>query len=507
MTTIAPSLLAELITVQASIRPHSIALRCGAKTLDYASLNERVNQLAWAISGIGGVGDRVALLAWNCIEFVEMIYGVPAAGRILVPLNARLAPAELIYQLQHAGVSTLIADPELLTPLMAYPDFPKGLNIIRLNDDYRRWRDCAPPITLPACAATDPVWILFTSGSTGRPKGAVLTHASLMAGLKSAALGRPVVPDDRYYYAFPLFHITVHNLLLQHQYGAEVILAKSFDAADTLRACRELGITTLSLAPTMIAMLLQEPDFSPADLAKVRTIGYGASAMPLALLQRLLRDTSVGLSQSYGMTELSGSIAYLTVDDHRMAAVNASRLLQSVGKPLATAEVKLLDEKDREVATGGSGEIAVQARQCMSGYWDDRDNTARVLVDGWLRTGDVGRFDEDGYLYLVDRKKDMILSGGENIASREVEEVLHRHPDVKDCAVIGLPDPKWGERLSAILVIAGEISDQELERYCREHLAGYKTPKHWVRVQALPLNASGKVDKPLLRRQFAKAAF
>ena len=372
-----------------------------------------------------------------------------------MPLNARLAPAELIYQLQSAGATTLFGDPDLLQPLLAHADFPRGIRIIALGDDYRRLAgQIRTPRRCPAPEPEDPVWILFTSGSTGRPKGAVLSHRSFLAGLRSAALARPVNASDKYYYPFPLFHVAAHNVLLQHQYGAAVVLARSFDAADTLKACRELQVTTMSLAPTMIALLLDHPDFKPADLRSVRTIGYGASAMPQTLLQRLLADTDVGLCQSYGMTELSGSVAFLTAEDHRMAAADRPELLRSVGRPLPTARIKLVDDEGRPCPVGAPGEILVQAAQCMERYWNDDAATAQAMVDGWLHTGDIGRFDDEGYLYIVDRKKDMIISGGENIASREIEEVLRRHAAVSDCAVIGLPDATWGESPCAILRVA-----------------------------------------------------
>ena len=501
-------MLHELIATQALAQPDAIALRHEQRheqrCLSYGQLQAHIEKLSAAIAASGQPGDRIALLAWNCIEFVEMIYAVPAAGRILVPLNARLAPAELIYQLQHSGARYLVADPELLQPLRAHPEFSADITCIELGPQYEQFRETAERDTpLPPVATDDPVWILFTSGSTGRPKGAVLTHASFLAGLESAALGRPVLPGDRYYYPFPLFHVAAHNVLLQHQYGAEVILARSFDAAHTLHACRELQVTSLSLAPTMIAMLLRQPDFSPADLASVRTIGYGASAMPQTLLQQLLDETEVGLCQSFGMTELSGSVSFLTVEDHRAAAAGASHLLQSVGKPLPTAEVKLVDDCGKPVPAGDSGEIVVRAAQVMAGYWQDEDNTRKALIDGWLHTGDIGRFDSDGYLYIVDRKKDMILSGGENVASREVEEVLRQHPAVVDCAVIGLPDDKWGETVCAAVVLSSETDDAALAAHSRAQLAGYKTPRRWFRLEQLPLNASGKVDKPLLRQQLA----
>jgi acyl-CoA synthetase (AMP-forming)/AMP-acid ligase II len=417
-----------------------------------------------------------------------------------VPLNARLAPAEWIYQLRSSGATILFGDPELLQSLLEHPDFPQGVTIVPLDGQYQNWRDTGPHHALPQTISTDPAWILYTSGSTGRPKGAVLTHQSFLAGLHSAAIGRPVQSTDRYYYPFPLFHVAAHNVLLQHQYGAAVVLARSFDAANTLRACRELGVTSLSLAPTMIAMLWEHPDFKAADIRSVRTIGYGASAMPQTLLQQLLTETDVGLCQSYGMTELSGSVSFLTVADHQLAAHSKPELLQSVGKPLPTAQIKLVSEDARVCATGEEGEILVKAKQCITAYWNDDAATATAIVDGWLHTGDVGRFDEEGYLYIVDRKKDMIISGGENIASREVEETLRRHAAVSDCAVIGLPDPTWGECTCAVVRMQGEVSDEELASHCRQFLAAYKTPRRWIRVATLPVNAGGKIDKPLLRK-------
>lgn len=492
--------LPDLLSAQAAAQPEAAALWWRGEAISYGTLNDRVAKLASRIAVAGCPEDRVAVLAWNCPEFIELIYAVPASGRILVPLNARLAPPELIHQLVSAGVTTLFADSGLLQPLLRHGALPDNLSVITLDDDFARWRDDGSGSVLPETSEDDPVWILFTSGSTGRPKGAVLTHRSFMAGLRSAALGRPVLPDDRYLYPFPLFHVAAHNVLLQHQHGAAVVLTRSFDPAETLNACRELRITTLSLAPTMIAMLFDHPDFRPGDLAAVRTIGYGASAMPESLLRRLLSETGVGLCQSYGMTELSGSAAFLTVEDHRRAAAGRPELLRSVGKPLPTVEIRLVDDAGRACAVGVSGEVLVRGEQCMSGYWQQPGATAEALEGGWLHTGDIGRFDAEGYLYIVDRKKDMIVSGGENVASREVEEILRLHPAVKDCAVIGLPDAKWGEAVCAVVQLSGQASDRELVDHCRSNLAGYKTPRRFIRVDALPLNAAGKVDKPLLRK-------
>ena len=492
--------LQQLPAVQAATQPEGIALWWQDAAITYSALNSRVLATAARLGSTGTRGDRVAILAWNCPEFVELLYAVPASGRILVPLNARLAAAELIYQLESAGVSILFADPTLLQPLVAHPDFPQKITVIDLQEEFEYWRHSGPETQLPQSDPDDPVWILYTSGSTGRPKGAVLTHRSFLAGLDSAALGRPVDPNDRYLYPFPLFHVAAHNVLLQHQYGAAVVLTRSFDPAETLRACRDLRITTMSLAPTMIAMLLDHPDFCPDHLATVRTIGYGASAMPETLLQRLLSETPVGLCQSYGMTELSGSAAFLTVADHQLATRGRPELLKSVGKPLPSVDIKLLNSAGEVCAAGESGEILVKAQQCMLGYWNQADATASAIDNGWLHTGDIGCFDDQGYLYIVDRKKDMIISGGENIASREIEEVLRNHPAVRDCAIIGQPHSRWGEMVVAVVVLQDKAGDRELAAHCRQYLAPYKTPRRWIPVDSLPLNAAGKVDKPALKQ-------
>ncbi|MBT4519262.1 MAG: long-chain fatty acid--CoA ligase [Halieaceae bacterium] len=494
------SALHELVANQAALRPHATALLWQGEAIDYATFDRRIARVAATIAGNGQPGERVAILAWNCPEFVELLYAVPAAGRIVVPLNARLAPAELAYQLAQAGVSILIGDELLLRPLVVHPALPPGLSIINLGQEYEHWLSNTRSSELPGSQETDPAWILYTSGTTGKPKGAVLSHQSLLAGLVSAAQGRPVRPDDIYLYPFPLFHVAAHNVLLQHQYGAAVVLLESFSPASTLACCRDYAVTSLSLAPTMIAMLVDYPAFRAEDLASVHTIGYGASSMPETLLRRVLDTTLAGMSQSYGMTELSGSIAFLSANDHRLALSHKPKLLKSVGRPLDHIQIKIVDADGAICPPGEPGEILVEAAQCMLGYWEQPAATADALLDGWLHTGDMGYFDTAGYLFIVDRKKDMIISGGENIASREVEEVLRQHATVADVAVVGMPHPKWGEAVCAVVVRKQPTDSNTLERHCRQLLAGYKTPKRFVFVDNLPVNASGKVDKRQLRQ-------
>jgi acyl-CoA synthetase (AMP-forming)/AMP-acid ligase II len=495
--------LADILRHQAAHSPLATALWWQGRPTSYQTLNQRVEKLAARLACVGQKGDRLAVVMWNNPAFLELIYAAARAGRILVPLNARLAPAEWNYQLESTQCSMLFGEQELLTKLRDYDGSWTGLGTIAMGNEYEEWLERDEVSPTPQVNPGDIAWILFTSGSTGRPKGAQLSHGAFIAGLDSAALARPVEASDRYFYPFPLFHVAAHNVLLQHRYGASVVLARSFDAAETLESCRSLGVTTMSLAPTMIAMLLDHPEFDVQVLDQVRTIGYGASAMPESLLRKLLRDTRVGLCQSYGMTELCGSVAFLTVEDHRQADANPA-LLASVGKPLPTATIRIVDDAGNECATGEHGEIIVKARQCMSGYWRDTVASENALKDGWLYTGDIGRFDDKAYLYIVDRKKDMIISGGENIASREVEEVMRLHPAVRDCAIIGLADEQWGEIICAVAQLHHAVDNDILSQHCRAHLAGYKTPKRWETIDALPLNASGKVDKPLLRKMFAQ---
>lgn len=496
-----PQTLPQIISHQAAVNSAAAALWWQGSAISYRQLQQAVTLLSERLASQGAVGERVAVLAWNCVEFVEMIYAVPASGKILVPLNARLAPQEWLYQLQAAGVTRVFGDAQLLESLRAQPDLPDGLECTAFGEPYERWLQSGPQVQPPQCHSDDPVWILYTSGSTARPKGAVLTHSSFLAALETAAVARPVYRQDRYYYPFPLFHVAAHNVLLQHRYGAAVVLAQRFDAEQTLQTCRALKVTSMSLAPTMISLLLDHPTFSRQDLASVRSIGYGASAMPETVLQRLLQQTSIGLCQSYGMTELSGSVAFLTPEDHQRCAV-LPQLRQSVGKPVASAQLKLVNDAGEDCAVGEAGEIVVRSKQCMREYWQQPEATAKALRNGWLFTGDIGRFDSDGYLYLVDRKKDMIVSGGENVASREVEEVLRQHAAVRDCAVIGQLDPHWGERVVALLQLNQAVEDEALAAHCRSHLANYKTPRKWYRLDHLPLNAAGKVDKPLLRERY-----
>lgn len=463
------------------------------RAVAFGELDDRISRAARAVAASTRPGDRIAILSWNRPEYVELLYGIPAAGRIAVPLNARLSAAELRAQLDETEAALVFCEPALRHLLdHATPA------AIEWGEGYERWlgtggRDAG------RAAPGDPAWLLFTSGTTGRAKGALLTHRSLTAVISTVQQARPVLERDVYLYPFPLFHVSTHNILVQHRYARPVVLMRSFEAAGFVALCRAHGVTTTSLAPTMIAMLLDDPAFDAAALATLRCIGYGASAIPIALLRKVLDTLDVDLSHSYGMTEASGGAVYLSPDDHRRAATRAPHLLSSTGRPVAGVEVRIVDDDLHELPVGAVGEIAIRGAQVMAGYWRQPEATAATLVDGWLRTGDLGRFDEEGYLFVVDRKKDIIVTGGENVASREVEDAVGAHPAVSAVAVVGVPDPRWGEAVCALVVRRAPVGESDIIEHCRRQIAGYKRPRHVLFVDDLAVNASGKIDKRALR--------
>jgi acyl-CoA synthetase (AMP-forming)/AMP-acid ligase II len=360
------------------------------------------------------------------------------------------------------------------------------------------------PVRRPA--ETDLCWLLYTSGTTGLPKGAMLSHRNLMAGIMNSMSAWEAAGDDVCMFTFPQFHVAGYVMPMYHLRGYPVVLLRSFDPDTLLRNVEVHHVTNTAMAPTMIAMLLEDPRADQYDLSSLRRIGYGASSMPAEVLRRArARWPGVGFSTGFGMTELSGNVMFMSQADHNRAADEGLEILRSVGRQMPLARVRVIDDAGRDVPPGVPGEIVVKGDQVLSGYWRNPEATANSFIDGWFRSGDVGRWDEDGYLYIVDRKKDMILTGGENVYPREVEEVLYEHPAVGEAAVIGAPDPKWGEKVVAVVCLreGAAAGAEELIVFCRQRIASYKKPRHVVFVDVLPKNASGKVLKRELRDRIA----
>ena len=493
-------LLGDIVANATRRAPTERALITASRTVDFATLDAQIDAWsAWLVASTSP-GARVAILAENRIEYVELLYACARAGRIAAPLNHRLHPNEWDDLLRQCGASVLVGEHALL----------------------RRWTDegtadltaidfdafTPPPAPAPRhlLDESDVVWLIATSGTTGLPKWAKLSHRSLTAGVTNLGLSRPITRDDVLATPFPMCHVAVYNVLAFHLHARPVVLLETFDADRLNTLIQRERVRTLSLAPTMIATWLDAATTTTTDLSSLRILGYGASAIPAPVLQRAVAELPhVDLSQGYGMTELSGNAAFLGGDEHRRAADGDDRLLRAAGRGGPLVALKVIDDEGNEVAPGIAGEVCVRGDQVCLGYWEQPDATSAAFgTDGWFRTGDLGRIDVDGVLSIVDRKKDVIVTGGENVASREVEQVLEWHPAVQEVAVVGVPDPVWGENVCAVVVPSDPMAPptlEELVAWSRDHLAGFKKPKRLVLVAELPKNATGKIQKQILRAQ------
>jgi acyl-CoA synthetase (AMP-forming)/AMP-acid ligase II len=457
----------------------------------FAEMLATATRLAGSFAAIATPGERVALLADNALAWIECMYAVPMAGQVLVPLNYRLSPAELADQLALCGASLLVCDRaryERMQPELARARSVRAV-ILLGSPEWERLRAGEDVAPLPAPQPGDVAWLIFTSGTSGRPKGTLLTHRSLATAIVANSLGRPINRDDVYISAYPLCHVSAMNVPLYHAHGCAVILLRRFEARLFASAAQRNGATTTTLAPTMLAALLDHLETTGQTLPTLRRIGYGAAPMPAALLARGRRVLDVTFTESYGMTELSGAVVF-----------------DGVPSPLAV--VRVVDDRGQPVPAGETGEIVVLSEQVAAGYWDDPELTALTFRDGWLHTGDLGRFDPDGLLQIIGRLKDIIISGGENVMAREVEEILMRHPSVVEAAVVGVPDEYWGEAICAFVVTSpeGSLSRDDLDGHVRQTLASFKRPRVVHFVTELPVGGSGKIAKDQLRRRAAEFA-
>lgn len=502
----------------ATASPHRDAVLTTEGGWSRDELRDTVMAMAGPLATLAPIGGRIALAADGRPEVVGLLLAIPAAGRVAVPLNTRLTPDEMVGQLDTAGVTAVIGTAEELGRLApALHRAPTVRTCVGL-DPGAGDISLSALVAAPAPAATvaddpaAPAWIVFTSGTTGRAKGVVLTARSLGAAVATTAAARPFADDDVYLYPFPLYHVSVYNVLHALHRGRPVVLPRRFDPATIVRLADDHGVTVMSLAPTMLRLLLDHRAQAPepaAVLAGLRTIAYGAAPMAPALLAEAHEALGVELAQGYGMTELSGNAVFLSPEDHRRGLAGQDELLRAAGRPGPGVELRILGPGGRDAPPGSAGEVAVRAAQVCAGYWGEPEATTALLGDGWLRTGDVGVLDDTGLLTIVDRAKDIIISGGENVSSLEVEDVLARHPAVARVAVVGVPDDRWGEAVCAVVVARpGTTQDRtsltaDILALAGEHLAGFKRPKRLVFVDSLPVNANGKVNKPDLRHRLA----
>jgi long-chain acyl-CoA synthetase len=493
-------LIGDVPRIHVRARPDAPALVEGARTTTWAHLDERVQRIANGLVGAGLSGARVAVLARNCSAYLELLFGVARARAVFVGLNWRLTAAELGEILDDAAVGLVFVADDLAGGV------PEGTLSIRLSG-YEAWVADQDVGAVAADPHPDDVVIqMYTSGTTGRPKGVMVSHRNAFASLASwVAPGEPwaqLTPDDVMLMYLPLFHIGgMLTAFFALYHGTPNVLIAEFDLDTILDHVDALPVRCLNLVPAMVQRLIEHPRAATTDFSRFRAVLYGAAPMSPDLLRRAIDVLGCDFGQNYGMTEASGLATYLPARDHDPAG---NRRMESVGIPFPGVEVRIVDAEGEEVPSGVVGEICVRSGGVMKGYWRDEAATTDVRRDGWLFTGDAGEVDADGYLYLRDRLRDMIVSGGENIYSTEVESAVAAHPDVAEVTVIAVPHPVWGETPKALVVRRpGTAPDPSaIIATASERLARFKLPTSIDFVDELPRNASGKVRKDVLRASY-----
>jgi fatty-acyl-CoA synthase len=507
--------IADLLRRSALRTPDKTAIVYRDLRQTYAQLDATVNRAANALAERGvGQGDRVALHSHNSHGFVVASLALARLGAIVVPVNFMLGADEVAFVLEHSGSVGVLVEDELRPIAAAAVNAAGGAVHVRavLSDTgadgwepFGAWME-HPDAREPQVLVGDdePVAMLYTSGTESRPKGAALTSRCLIAQFVSCIVDGEMTADDVEIHSLPLYHCAqLYCFLMPGLYlgATNVVLARPEPAA-ILAAIERERATKLFCPPTVWIGLLRHPDFEQRDLSSLHKGYYGASAMPVEILREIAqRLPDVRLFNFYGQTEMSPMATILRPADQLRKAGSAGRAALNV-------ETAVVDDEDRPVPPGTVGEIVHRSPHAMLGYWNDPARTAQAFRGGWFHSGDLGVIDEEGYLSVVDRKKDMIKTGGENVASREVEEALYEHPAVEEVAIFGIPDPKWIEAVTAAVVVrdGAEVEPAELIAFCRERLAAFKAPKHVVLVDELPKNASGKLLKRDLRERYAALA-
>lgn len=498
--------------------PDKIAVTDSTGSLSYRKLQERVARLAGAFDKLGvRAGDRIALLAQNSSRYVECFLAAWWAGAVANPVNTRWSVAEIAYSLNDCECAALVVDDAFLPLVAAIRAACPGLrHVIHAGGvatppgvlDYETLLAAADSVEDSRCSGDTLAAILYTGGTTGFPKGVMLSHANFWCSSVARMAEIPNYCDSVSLVVTPLFHVAgLGRLVNAVIVGGTCVMQPQFKPATVLQAIAEHRVTDIVLVPSMIQMLLDDAAFDPVRIASLQRIVYGAAPISATLLDRVLDLMPwVEFIHTYGMTETAASVSVNPGSNHGPEG-RANGRVRSAGRGGFGVEVKIVDADGAEVTHGTVGEIVVRGPAVMCGYWNKPEETRAVLQDGWLHTGDGAWMDEEGYLYVVERLKDMIISGGENVYSAEVENVLIRHPAVGACAVIGVPHTTWGEAVHAVVVPrAGmSVSTEELREHCRSQLAGYKCPKTVEIRDELPMSAAGKVLKNALRKTFWEA--
>jgi len=495
------------------LNPDGTATRYAERTYSWTQVNDRIARLAAALQVFGlAEGDRVGILSLNSDRYYEAVFAIPWAGYCVVPLNTRWALPENNYAVVDSGTRVLLFDDafveqagELLADIdtldaavyMGEQDCPEWAS------SYEALISANAPAPASARGGDDMAGIFYTGGTTGFPKGVMQSHQAIWASAMGSMPNFQMNRGSAYLHVAPMFHMAdfAGSMGLTLCCGKNVIL-QSFDPGQVLKTISEEKVTHALLVPAMIKMVLHHPDAATADMASLECLVYGASPMPAATLEQCMATwPTVGLVQAYGQTELAPVATMLSMDDHRAGGDK----LKSAGRPTAVSDLRIVGDDGNDCPGGTSGEVVVRGPHSMIGYWNKPEETARALQDGWVFTGDAGFLDEDGYLFIVDRVKDMVVTGGENVFTTEVENAVISHEAVQDVAVIGIPHAEWGEAVHAIVILhpGKAVTEEALIAHCRERIAGYKLPKSvTIREEPLPLSGAGKVLKTELRKPY-----
>lgn len=484
----------------------------------WAEVGERVPRLAAGLRSLGlRPGDRLAVLAFNSDNYIELFFAAAWANLVIVPLNTRWAIPENVYGLKDAGCAGLVVDDGFASQV---PELLKGHpmgRVVHMGDEatpagmqaYEALIDGTAPMADECGRDDDLCGIYYTGGTTGHPKGVMLSHKNFIAASINWIATLHFSDQTRYMHSAGLFHLAGSSpaFALTLAGGTHVCLPK-FDALLAFEAIQTHRVNYVLFVPTMINMMLNHPDFDRYDFSSVRYCEYGASPIPDAVLAAAIAKLpGWEFIQGYGMTETAALTVSLPWRYH-FDGEHGPHKRQAAGRAAYGVDVKIVDPQGHEVPRGTPGEIAVRGAQVMLGYWNKPEATAAAVRDGWMHTGDGAWMDEDGFIYIVDRVKDMIISGGENIYSREVENAVHAHPAVRECAVIGVPDEKWGEAVLAVVALKDgqHASEQEIIEHCRTLIANYKCPRQVSFCEALPLSGAGKIMKNVLREPYWQGA-
>lgn len=509
--------LAHVLERASALYPERTAVVDGALRLSYRGLADRVHRLAGALLSRGlGRGDRVAILDWNSHRYLEAYYACAHAGLAFMPVNSRLAPRELRYVLQDSDARALLFSQPFM-PL--YEEVAAGAggigHAIGLGLpgrppkvlDYETLLIEARPLTAPQPTELDEIALIYyTSGTTGEPKGVCLTHRNMFAGGMDGVIALAIKRDDSWLHAGPLFHLATSFAVWSMPCVGAAQLIIHFDPKRTIEMIARERVTMTSLPGAILPMVAELPETRASDISSLRHIIYGGAPTPMGVLRKAATALPPALTHAYGITETAGFVTSLAPSDHVFdGSEQQLRRTASAGQATPFIDVRVVDDKGNDLPAGEVGEIVCGGPKIMTGYWRKPEATAAALRKGWYHTGDMGAFDEHRFLTLVDRKKDMIISGGENVYSIEVESVISMHPGVAEVAVIGVPDARWGEAVAAIVVARpGKApSADDLIGFCRGKIAGYKIPKSIeFRTDPLPKTGPGKIAKRVLRDPF-----